>query len=129
MAWRADQRAFVITLTRAGEDDKSFRLTDIDSTFASFAGADYDLQVRSAGGQLWYSLTKMQHQNSSRLLLCRVAWPSLQRPRQLCTPLFGAWCSHACVVAQFSHCPPSMHALPCMWTCQHAHTNHTCFMV
>lgn len=39
-----DQRAFVITLTRAGEDDKSFRLTDIDSTFASFAGADYDLQ-------------------------------------------------------------------------------------
>lgn len=41
----ADQRAFVITLTRAGEDDKSFRLTDIDSTFASFAGADYDLQV------------------------------------------------------------------------------------
>lgn len=41
-----DQRAFVITLTRAGEDDKSFRLTDIDSTFASFAGADYDLQVR-----------------------------------------------------------------------------------
>lgn len=39
-----DQRAFVITLTRAGEDDKSFRLTDIDATFASFAGADYDLQ-------------------------------------------------------------------------------------
>lgn len=39
-----DQRAFVITLTRAGEDDKSFKLTDIDSTFASFAGADYDLQ-------------------------------------------------------------------------------------
>jgi hypothetical protein len=39
-----DQRAFVITLTRAGEDDKSFRLTDIDQTFASFAGADYNLQ-------------------------------------------------------------------------------------
>jgi len=39
-----DQRAFVITLTRAGEDNKSFRLTDIDSTFAGFAGADYDLQ-------------------------------------------------------------------------------------
>jgi hypothetical protein len=35
----------VITLTRAGEDDKSFRLTDIDSTFQSFTGADYDLQV------------------------------------------------------------------------------------
>eukprot|EP00879_Flechtneria_rotunda_P002639 GHRR01002842.1.p1 GENE.GHRR01002842.1~~GHRR01002842.1.p1 ORF type:complete len:273 (+),score=75.84 GHRR01002842.1:66-884(+) len=39
-----DQRAFVITLARAGEDNKSFRLTDIESTFASFAGADYDLQ-------------------------------------------------------------------------------------
>jgi hypothetical protein len=48
----ADQRAFVITLTRAGEDDKSFRLTDIDSTFASFAGADYDLQVRPAHASL-----------------------------------------------------------------------------
>eukprot|EP00878_Enallax_costatus_P000483 GHUV01000575.1.p1 GENE.GHUV01000575.1~~GHUV01000575.1.p1 ORF type:complete len:249 (+),score=50.67 GHUV01000575.1:148-894(+) len=39
-----DQRAFVISLARAGEDNKSFRLTDIESTFASFAGADYDLQ-------------------------------------------------------------------------------------
>lgn len=47
---RADQRAFVITLTRAGEDDKSFKLTDIDSTFASFAGADYDLQVGRPAG-------------------------------------------------------------------------------
>lgn len=43
--WRgAEQRAFVITLTRAGEDDKSFQLTNIESTFASFAGADYKLQ-------------------------------------------------------------------------------------
>lgn len=39
-----DQRAFVITLGRAGEDNKSFRLTDLDSTFAGFAGADYNLQ-------------------------------------------------------------------------------------
>lgn len=39
-----EMRAFVITLGRAGEDDKSFRLTDVDSTFAGFAGADYDLQ-------------------------------------------------------------------------------------
>lgn len=51
-AVHADQRAFVITLTRAGEDDKSFRLTDIDSTFASFAGADYDLQVGGAEGEV-----------------------------------------------------------------------------
>jgi hypothetical protein len=41
----ADQRAFVITLTRAGEDNARFQLTDTESTFASFAGADYDLQV------------------------------------------------------------------------------------
>jgi len=38
------QRASVITLGRAGEDNKSFKLTDLDSTFAGFAGADYDLQ-------------------------------------------------------------------------------------
>jgi hypothetical protein len=42
-----DFRAFVITLGRAGEDNKSFKLTeDRESAFASFAGADYDLQVR-----------------------------------------------------------------------------------
>jgi hypothetical protein len=41
----ADQRAFVVTLGRAGEDNKTFRLTDTDSTFAGFAGADYNLQV------------------------------------------------------------------------------------
>jgi hypothetical protein len=46
----ADQRAFVITLTRAGEDNARFQLTDTESTFASFAGADYDLQVRHNPG-------------------------------------------------------------------------------
>ncbi|KIZ00295.1 Thylakoid lumenal protein [Monoraphidium neglectum] len=45
-----DQRAFVITLGRAGEDNKSFRLTDLDSTFAGFAGADYYLQARTGAG-------------------------------------------------------------------------------
>ncbi len=40
------QQAFVITLGRAGEDNRSFRLTDIDSTLAGFAGADYDMLVR-----------------------------------------------------------------------------------
>jgi len=39
-----DQRAFVITLARAGEDNAGFKLTDIESTFAGFAGADYALQ-------------------------------------------------------------------------------------
>jgi hypothetical protein len=34
----------VITLGRAGEDNKSFRLTDLESTFNSFVAADYDLQ-------------------------------------------------------------------------------------
>lgn len=38
------EKAFVITLGRAGEDNKSFKITDTDSTFAGFAGADYDLQ-------------------------------------------------------------------------------------
>eukprot|EP00877_Chromochloris_zofingiensis_P002444 jgi/Chrzof1/121/Cz01g04040.t1_P19-2 len=38
-----DQRAFVITLSRAGEDNARFKLTDLDATFASFAGADYNL--------------------------------------------------------------------------------------
>jgi len=38
------QQVVVITFSRAGEDNKSFKITDIDSTFAGFAGADYDLQ-------------------------------------------------------------------------------------
>lgn len=41
----SDQRAFVITLSRAGEDNARFKLTDLDATFASFAGADYNLLV------------------------------------------------------------------------------------
>ncbi|GBF93346.1 hypothetical protein Rsub_06384 [Raphidocelis subcapitata] len=44
-----DTRAFVITLGRAGEDNASFRLTDLDSTFAGFAGADYALQDSLSG--------------------------------------------------------------------------------
>lgn len=43
------QRAFVITLGRAGEDNKQFKLSDLDSTFSSFSTADYDLQVRHSG--------------------------------------------------------------------------------
>ncbi len=39
------QGAFVVTLGRAGEDNKSFQLKDLDSTFQGFAGADYNLQV------------------------------------------------------------------------------------
>ncbi len=39
------QRAFVITLGRAGEDNKSFVISDLDQTFQGFAAADYDLQV------------------------------------------------------------------------------------
>ncbi len=41
----AGEQAFVITFGRAGEDNKSFRLNDIDSTLQGFAGADYDMQV------------------------------------------------------------------------------------
>ena len=43
-AYCADLRAFVITLGRAGEDGKTFILRDTESTFAGFAGADYNLQ-------------------------------------------------------------------------------------
>ncbi|GAB4822325.1 hypothetical protein N2152v2_009371 [Parachlorella kessleri] len=61
------QQAFVITLARAGEDNASFRLVDVDSTLAGFAGADYDLQdvlgdatktseSREIGGQLYYNI-------------------------------------------------------------------------
>eukprot|EP01025_Chloroclados_australasicus_P035288 TRINITY_DN3597_c0_g2_i2.p2 TRINITY_DN3597_c0_g2~~TRINITY_DN3597_c0_g2_i2.p2 ORF type:complete len:209 (+),score=25.94 TRINITY_DN3597_c0_g2_i2:75-629(+) len=39
-----NQLAFVISLGRAGEDDKTFQLRDVDSTFSGFAGADYDIQ-------------------------------------------------------------------------------------
>lgn len=39
-----DLSAFVITLGRAGEDNKSFIIRDTESTFAGFAGADYRLQ-------------------------------------------------------------------------------------
>ncbi|MEW5317038.1 MAG: hypothetical protein WDW38_008369 [Sanguina aurantia] len=39
-----DQRAFLITLTRAGEDNATFKVRDLESTFAGFAGADYVLQ-------------------------------------------------------------------------------------
>ncbi|KAF5831745.1 thylakoid lumen protein [Dunaliella salina] len=38
------QRAFVITLGRAGEDNKAFKLSDLDTTFSGFSTADYDLQ-------------------------------------------------------------------------------------
>ncbi|KAI7842731.1 hypothetical protein COHA_003661 [Chlorella ohadii] len=62
------QQAFVITLGRAGEDNRSFRLTDIDSTLAGFAGADYDMldaltdavertdSSREVDGQLYYDV-------------------------------------------------------------------------
>ncbi|KAJ9510198.1 hypothetical protein QJQ45_015681 [Haematococcus lacustris] len=51
------QKAVVITLGRAGEDGKSFRLTDLDSTFQGFAGADYDLQDAFSGAS---EITKTQ---------------------------------------------------------------------
>eukprot|EP00210_Caulerpa_lentillifera_P008659 g8258.t1 len=36
--------AFAIVLSRAGEDDKSYKVTDVEGTFQGFAGADYDIQ-------------------------------------------------------------------------------------
>jgi hypothetical protein len=39
-----NQKITVVTFGRAGEDNKSFRLANIETTIAGFAGADYDLQ-------------------------------------------------------------------------------------
>jgi len=62
------QQITVITFGRAGEDNKSFRLTDIDTTIAGFAGADYDMQdalvsatdkvntQREIAGQIYYDV-------------------------------------------------------------------------
>ncbi|KAL4449425.1 hypothetical protein ABPG77_007069 [Micractinium sp. CCAP 211/92] len=62
------QQVFVITLGRAGEDNRSFRLTNIDSTLSGFAGADYDMldaltdavlrneSQREVDGQLYYEV-------------------------------------------------------------------------
>lgn len=42
----AGQSAYVVTFGRAGEDNKKFKLGDVEQTLAGFAGADYDLQAR-----------------------------------------------------------------------------------
>jgi hypothetical protein len=39
----------VVTFGRAGEDNKSFRLNDIETTLAGFAQADSDMQARREG--------------------------------------------------------------------------------
>ena len=36
----------MVTFGRAGEDNKKFKLGDVEQTLAGFAGADYDLQAR-----------------------------------------------------------------------------------
>ncbi|CAL8462256.1 g1787 [Coccomyxa elongata] len=38
------QSAYLVTFGRAGEDNKKFKLGDIEQTLQGFAGADYDLQ-------------------------------------------------------------------------------------
>ncbi|PSC75046.1 random slug 5-like [Micractinium conductrix] len=62
------QQVFVIVLGRAGEDNRSFRLTNVDSTLSGFAGADYDMldalndvvlrvdEQREVDGQLYYDV-------------------------------------------------------------------------
>jgi hypothetical protein len=72
-----DQRAFVITLTRAGEDNARFQLTDTESTFASFAGADYDLQVRLTrfcNGTTANAATRLTCSPQLHVLLLVMAW-------------------------------------------------------
>ncbi|EIE24198.1 hypothetical protein COCSUDRAFT_62706 [Coccomyxa subellipsoidea C-169] len=40
----AGQTAYLVTFGRAGEDNKKFKLGDVEQTLQGFAGADYDLQ-------------------------------------------------------------------------------------
>jgi len=61
--------AFAIVLGRAGEDNKSYLITDVEGTFQGFAGADYDIQdalmsetnsqrsQREIDGQKYYDYT------------------------------------------------------------------------
>ena len=44
----AVETAFTVTFGRAGEDNKRFKLGDVDTTLQGFAGADYDLQAPSS---------------------------------------------------------------------------------
>ena len=41
----AVETAFTVTFGRAGEDNKKFKLGNVESTLQGFAGADYQLQV------------------------------------------------------------------------------------
>lgn len=43
-SFSSGQGAYVITFGRAGEDNRSFKLGDVEKTLEGFAGADYDLQ-------------------------------------------------------------------------------------
>ena len=45
MITSAVETAFTVTFGRAGEDNKRFKLGDVDTTLQGFAGADYDLQA------------------------------------------------------------------------------------
>ena len=46
----------MITFGRAGEDNKKFKLGDVEQTLAGFAGADYDLQARALHAALCNSI-------------------------------------------------------------------------
>ena len=41
----AVETAFTVTFGRSGEDNKKFKLGNVESTLQGFAGADYQLQV------------------------------------------------------------------------------------
>ena len=43
----AVETAFTVTFGRAGEDNKKFKLGNVESTLQGFAGADYQLQARA----------------------------------------------------------------------------------
>lgn len=41
----AVETAFTVTFGRSGEDNKKFKLGNVEQTLQGFAGADYQLQV------------------------------------------------------------------------------------
>ena len=45
MSFAAVETAFTVTFGRSGEDNKRFKLGDVENTLQGFAGADYQLQV------------------------------------------------------------------------------------
>ena len=74
---RAGQAAYVVTFGRAGEDNKKFKLGDVEQTLAGFAGADYDLQAS------WFAACCFLKEGA-----CATRWPLLCT---VCASALSSW--------------------------------------